>query len=89
MNFKGIIKLTKTQYDTLMSTGQCIDSQGVTHTYQDGYIYTCDDIDYMPVVDVPASASATGTAGQIAYDSSYIYICVATNTWMRAALATW
>lgn len=37
----------------------------------------------------PASASATGTAGQWAWDSSYIYICVATNTWRRLAHATW
>jgi hypothetical protein len=32
------------------------------------------------------TATATGTAGQISYDSSYIYICTATNTWKRAAL---
>lgn len=38
---------------------------------------------------VPASAVDTGTAGQIAYDSTYVYICVATNTWKRAALSTW
>lgn len=37
----------------------------------------------------PASASATGTAGHIAWDSSYIYICVATDTWKRVAIATW
>ena len=37
----------------------------------------------------PASASSTGTAGDIAYDSNYIYVCVATNTWKRAALSTW
>jgi hypothetical protein len=37
----------------------------------------------------PASASATGTAGTIAWDSSYIYVCTATNTWKRAALSTW
>ena len=37
----------------------------------------------------PASASATGTAGQIAWDASYIYICTATNTWKRVAIATW
>ena len=39
--------------------------------------------------NAPASASATGTAGDIRYDSNYVYICVATNTWKRAALATW
>jgi hypothetical protein len=37
----------------------------------------------------PASASATGTAGEVRYDSSFIYVCVATDTWVRAALATW
>lgn len=37
----------------------------------------------------PASAGATGVAGEIAWDSSYIYVCVATNTWKRVAIATW
>ena len=40
-------------------------------------------------VDVPSDASSTGTAGQIAIDSNYIYVCVATNTWKRAAISTW
>ena len=29
----------------------------------------------------------TGTVGQITWDANYIYVCVATNTWKRAALA--
>ncbi len=37
----------------------------------------------------PGSSGATGTAGQIIYDSNYVYICTATNTWKRAALSTW
>jgi hypothetical protein len=37
----------------------------------------------------PASASAAGTAGTIAWDSSYVYVCVATNTWRRVAIASW
>ena len=37
----------------------------------------------------PASASSTGTAGQVAFDSNYIYYCTATDTWKRAALSTW
>ena len=40
-------------------------------------------------VSVPASATATGTAGQKAYDANYMYICTATNTWRRVALTTW
>ena len=37
----------------------------------------------------PASATDTGTAGEICWDTSYIYVCTATNTWKRAALTTW
>lgn len=37
----------------------------------------------------PSSASDTGTAGEIRFDSSYIYYCTATNTWKRVAIATW
>ena len=37
----------------------------------------------------PASASATGTAGTICWDTSYIYVCTATNTWKRTAISTW
>ena len=37
----------------------------------------------------PASASATGTAGEIAWDANYIYVCTATDTWKRVALSTW
>ena len=38
---------------------------------------------------VPANSSANGNAGTIRYDSSYIYVCVANNTWKRAAISTW
>lgn len=38
---------------------------------------------------VPSSNSSTGSAGQVAWDSGYVYICVAANTWKRASLSTW
>lgn len=41
------------------------------------------------VADVPSSASDTGAAGTISWDTNYIYVCTASNTWKRAALATW
>ena len=37
----------------------------------------------------PATASSTGTLGEIRIDANYIYICTATNTWKRVAIATW
>jgi hypothetical protein len=37
----------------------------------------------------PATASSSGTLGEIRIDANYIYICTATNTWKRVAIATW
>lgn len=37
----------------------------------------------------PASASAACTTGTVTWDSGFVYVCVATNTWKRAAIATW
>jgi len=37
----------------------------------------------------PANAGSTGQAGTIAYDSNFIYICIAPNTWKRVAISTW
>ena len=37
----------------------------------------------------PSSASATGTLGEVRYTATYIYVCTATNTWVRSSLATW
>lgn len=40
-------------------------------------------------VAVPASATASGIRGQMAVDATFVYFCVAVNTWVRAAVATW
>ena len=37
---------------------------------------------------VPASATAAGTLGSIRFTAGHIYVCVATNTWKRVAIAT-
>lgn len=37
----------------------------------------------------PATSTSTGVAGTITYDSSYVYVCTATDTWKRVAIATW
>ena len=38
---------------------------------------------------VPLSSVSSGTAGQIAYDESYLYVCTATNTWGRSSISSW
>lgn len=37
----------------------------------------------------PGSPTSAGVPGQIAYDANYLYVCIYTNTWVRASLASW
>jgi hypothetical protein len=46
-------------------------------------------LEVMGVVAAPAAPNAACSVGQVAYDSSYIYICTAANTWSRGTIATW
>ncbi len=50
---------------------------------------TTGQMDIAALNTAPASASATGTLGEIRYTADYIYVCTATNTWKRSALSTW
>lgn len=49
----------------------------------------CKDSTIITATSTPASAGAAGVTGQWAWDASYIYICINTNTWQRVAHATW
>lgn len=37
----------------------------------------------------PATAGATGNAGEICWDSGALYVCVSTNSWKKVAIAAW
>jgi hypothetical protein len=40
-------------------------------------------------VSPPANPNSAGTQYSLATDSNYLYVCVATNSWKRTALAVW
>lgn len=54
-----------------------------------GVVIVNSDTVRITTAKTPASAAATGTTGDVCWDSSYVYVCVATDTWKRAAIATW
>lgn len=47
------------------------------------------DVLRLRTAKTPASATDTGNAGDICWDATYIYVCIATNTWRRIAHSTW
>ena len=73
---------------TLKGDGITLDP-GSEHVNISGPLLVSDDQVIITATQTPASASATGTTGTICWDTSYIYICTATDTWRRVAHNTW
>lgn len=40
-------------------------------------------------VAAPATSADQGVAGQMAFASGFLYVCVATNSWKRVAVSSW
>ena len=58
-------------------------------------VSTADDLasaaaaDKALIVDAPTLASDPGSPGEVAFDGSFFYVCVAEDEWLRCAIATW
>jgi hypothetical protein len=67
-----------------------VDSTDVyTTSVRDNFLGVDGDTFRLTTAKTPSSAAASGFAGEICWDSGYVYVCTATDTWKRAALATW
>ena len=73
-------------------TASAIDTLSGTERFtisNTGYVQITGDQLGIATSKTPASAAATGTTGSICWDADYIYVCTATDTWKRVAIATW
>jgi hypothetical protein len=52
----------------------------------DGNLHAIEDI-RCHLVETPSGAGAAGVAGTIVVSTTHIYVCVATDTWKKVALA--
>lgn len=62
---------------------------GIGTTAPSGLLDVNDNKIRVRVAQTPASASAPGNPGELAWDGAFIYVCVAANTWRRAPHSTW
>ena len=89
----GNISVTGLQF----GSGQAVDTIETTLTDDDTHIPTSgavfdaiDGVTGVEYVSAPATPTSTGTQGQFAYSGNYLYVCVATDTWIRtSAESTW
>ena len=78
---------TSNVFITGASGNVIISSAGNTSTFD-----TAGGLRLTGLLSAPVTTQAnnsTGFAGQISWDTDYIYVCVATNTWKRATLNTY
>jgi hypothetical protein len=78
---------TSNVFITGASGNVIISSAGNTSTFD-----TAGGLRLTGLLSAPVTTKAnnsTGFAGQISWDTNYIYVCVATNTWKRATLNTY
>jgi hypothetical protein len=73
----------------LGSNTTAIGNSSTTSTKLFGTVSLTGDTVNVATQKTPASATATGTKGDIVHDTNYIYVCTAANTWKRALLSTW
>ncbi len=52
-------------------------------------LFDKDDKVRVRTAKTPSSHTDTGNQGDICWDSGFIYICIATNSWKRVAIASW
>ena len=43
----------------------------------------------MGLVNAPAEPNSPCSAGQVAYNGLYLFVCESSNTWLRDSIATW
>lgn len=83
----GVIALATAALERLRVTAD--GRLGIGTTMPSGLLDVADNKLRVRTAQTPASATAAGNQGEIAWDASYVYVCTATNTWKRAALASW
>jgi hypothetical protein len=77
-------------FRAVLGTKNLIAGPGVTAVDSNGTAVVSADTTLIGFhVATPTSSSSACTAGNWSYDNNYIYVCVATNTWMRSALSSW
>ena len=61
------------------------------HITDSNEVYIHNGTKFVPIITnrTPSSATDTGIKGQVAWDSSYIYVCVSDDVWKRTALSSW
>jgi hypothetical protein len=64
-------------------------SVGITTSSPTAKLDVNSDILRLRTAKTPASAGAAGNTGDMGADANYIYRCVSTNSWKRAALNVW
>lgn len=66
-----------------------VDSNGVPRLQSGSKTSDTSGQPLLRYVVVPTSATSVGSIGNVAFDGSYFYICIGTNSWRRVPISSW
>tara|TARA_R110000751_G_scaffold246709_2_gene346592 strand:- start:3301 stop:3705 length:405 start_codon:yes stop_codon:yes gene_type:complete len=58
-------------------------------TYDGSSLTVTGQVNLAALNTAPLAATSTGTLGEIRWTATHVYLCTATDVWVRAVLATW
>jgi hypothetical protein len=83
----GCLSVTRTNSQPLFDINTaCLPRLTAANTWTGANDFTVSPFLAIPA-GTPSTSSAACTRGSIEYDGSFIYVCIASNTWKRAAIA--
>ena len=85
----GILELQSGSTPTTAVTIDASQNVGVGTASPTAKLDVLSDIFRLRTAKTPATAGASGNAGDVCWDAGYVYVCVATNTWKKCAISTW
>ena len=91
-NTGGYMAFYKKQTGVVRTEAMRLDPDGkfgINTTVPTAMLDINSDILRLRTAKTPATAGSTGNQGDFCWDSDYMYMCVATNTWKKIQIATW
>lgn len=83
-----IANVTSVPNNAIVNTATFFANTNVPHVTVGNNAMSTANLVVRPSGYVPSSSISNGVQGQIVWSNTFVYVCIANNTWVRAALSS-
>lgn len=84
----AIANVTSVTNNAIVNTATLFANTNVPHITVGNNAMSTANLMLRPSGYVPSTSLSNGVQGQIVWSNTFIYVCIANNTWVRAALSS-